>query len=338
MKFKIMKYFAVVAILAVCIVAGGMLDNQNKEASRSLFAMDTYMEITAYGRNSQKAVDAAAAEIERLDALLSTGSQTSEVTVLNNEKTGKPSEDMAYLLERSQEINRETEGAFDITIYPVMRAWGFTGEGFRVPSDEELSRLTDAVDMTRLRYEDGILTIPENMEIDFGGIAKGYTAARVAQIMEQYGVKSANLSLGGNIQVVGAKPDQSAWRVAIRSPEPSEAYVGIVSIENKAVVTSGGYERYFEQDGMTYHHIIDPKTGKPVYNGLVSVTIISEDGTYADGMSTALFVLGRDKTISYWRSHREKFDFVLMDESGMMYVSEGIEKDFTSEREYQIIR
>ena len=338
MNNKMTKYIFALVILAVCIAAGSALDNQNKEASQSLFAMDTYMEITAYGRNSEKAVAAAAAEIERLDAQLSTGIQASEVSALNQNKTGKLSEDTAYLLKRSQEINSETDGAFDITIYPVMRAWGFTGEGFRIPSDEELSALTDAVDMAQLQYENDVLTIPEGMEIDFGGIAKGYTAERVAGIMKQYGIKSAKLNLGGNVQTIGTKPDKSAWKIAIKSPDESESYIGIVSVEDKAVVTSGGYERYFEQDGVTYHHIIDPKTGKPVHNGMVSVTVISRDGTYADGMSTALFVMGKDKAISYWKAHREQFDFVLLEESGMMYLSEGIDKDFNSEREYQVIR
>lgn len=338
MNNKMTNCIFALAILAVCIAAGSTLDNQNKEASQSLFAMDTYMEITAYGRNSEKAVAAAVTEIERLDALLSTGSQTSEVTVLNKDKTGTLSDDVAYLLERSQEINSETDGAFDITIYPVMRAWGFTGEGFRVPSDEELSALTHAIDMTKLECENGVLTIPEDMEIDFGGIAKGYTAERVAEIMKQYGIKSAKLNLGGNVQTIGTKTDKSAWKIAVKSPDESKAYIGIVSVADKAVVTSGSYERYFEQDGVTYHHIIDPETGKPVRNGLVSVTIISTDGTYADGMSTALFVMGKDKAIAYWKAHREQFDFVLLDESGMMYVSEGIEKDFNSEHEYQVIR
>lgn len=338
MNNKMMKYISVIVLLAVCIFLGSTLDDQNKEATQSLFAMDTYMEITAYGRNSERAVEAAADEIKRLDALLSTGSQTSEVTALNKDKTGTLSDDTAYLFARSQEINRDTDGAFDITIYPVMRAWGFTGEGFRVPSEEELSTLTDAVDMTQLFYENGVLTIPDNMEIDFGGIAKGYTSEHVAKIMEQYGIKSAKLNLGGNVQTIGAKPDKRAWKIAIKSPDESEAYLGIVSVMDKAVVTSGGYERYFEQDGVTYHHIIDPATGKPAQNGLVSVTIISGDGTYADGMSTALFVMGKERSISYWKAHREQFDFVLLDESGKMYVSEGIEKDFTSEHEYQIIR
>ena len=204
--------------------------------------------------------------------------------------------------------------------------------------EEELSALTDAVDMTQLNYENGVLTIPDNMEIDFGGIAKGYTSERVVKIMEQYGIKSAKLNLGGNVQTIGAKPDKNAWKIAIKSPDESEAYIGIVSVRDEAVVTSGGYERYFEQDGVTYHHIIDPATGKPVQNNLVSVTIISRDGTYADGMSTALFVLGKERAVSYWKSHREQFDFVLLEESGKMYVSEGIEEDFTSEHEYQIIR
>ena len=278
-------------------------------------------------------------EIERLDALLSTGSAASEITMLNQNKTAVVSEDSAYLLRRSMELWKSTGGAFDITIYPVMKAWGFAGDTFRVPTDQELKRLLDFVDSSQIAYDKETKTVvlPEQVEIDFGGIAKGYTSARVSQIMEEYHIKSAKLNLGGNVQTVGTKADGSLWRIAIKSPDDTFPYLGVISVEDKAVITSGGYERYFEENGIIYHHIIDPKNGKPAQNGLVSVTIVCEDGTLADGLSTALYVMGKDDAITYWKAHKNEFDAVLFDDTGMLYVTEGLEGSFMSELEYEIV-
>lgn len=333
------RAIAALVLLVIGAVTVLFFKDENKSATRNLFAMDTYMELTAYGRNSEEAVEAAEQEIRRLEMLLSTGSDTSEVTILNQKKTGVLSVDSAYLLQRSMEIWESTCGAFDITIYPIMRAWGFTKKEYQVPSDEELESLLTYVGMEKLTYEEETKTIKllGQSEIDFGGIAKGYTSARIAQIMEDYGIKSANLNLGGNVQTVGVKPDGSKWRIAVKSPDNSLPYLGVVSIEDQAVITSGGYERYFEEKGIRYHHIIDPKTGKPAQNGLVSVTIVCEDGTLADGLSTALYVLGKDEALAYWRAHSEEFDAVLYDETGMLYVTEGLEDSFTSELAYEIL-
>lgn len=333
------RAIAALLLLVIGAVAVLFFRDENKSATRNLLAMDTYMELTAYGRNSEEAVEAAEKEIRRLEMLLSTGSDTSEVSIINREKTGVLSEDSAYLLQRSMEIWESTGGAFDITIYPIMRAWGFTEKAYQVPSDEELESLLAYVGMEKLTYEEETKTIrlSEHSEIDFGGIAKGYTSARIAQIMEEYGVKSAKLNLGGNVQTVGAKTDGSKWRIAVKSPDDSLPYLGIISIEDKAVITSGGYERYFEENGIRYHHIIDPKAGKPAQNGLVSVTIVCEDGTLADGLSTALYVLGKNEAIAYWRVHSDEFDVILYDDTGMLYVTEGLEDSFTSELAYEIV-
>lgn len=127
-------------------------------------------------------------------------------------------------------------------------------------------------------------------------------------------------------------------RLQCRSTDDGDDYLGILSIQDKAVITSGGYERYFEQDGVSYHHIIDPKTGYPAESGLVSVTIVSEDGTLADGLSTSLFVMGEEKTADFWRKHKDDFDAILMSDNGTLYVTEGLENDFSTERTVEIIR
>ena len=279
--------------------------------------------------------------LEGMDALLSTGEETSEVAQINANGGGTLSEDTTYLLERSLDLYDSTNGVFDIAIYPIMDAWGFTTGNYTIPSDdmiESLLPLTDANDILYDKDSASISFAKDGMKIDFGGIAKGYTSGRIADIYRECGVTSGLINLGGNVQVVGTKTDGSKWRVAVQSPEAEDDYLGILSTADRAVITSGGYERYFEQDGMKYHHIIDPSTGHPANNGLVSVTIVSADGTLADGLSTSLFIMGKDKAAEYWRAHSDEFDTILEDEDGVLYVTEGIADDFTSDHETNIIR
>ena len=312
----------------------------NEEASKDIFAMDTYMTVTAYGAKAQEAVDEAEAEIQRLDKLLSTGNEESEIAQLNQNKSATLSEDAGYLVERALELNKETDGAFDIAIYPVMEAWGFPTQNYQVPTANTLESLLKLADASQIIYDENSRKISfgrEGMKIDLGGIAKGYTSSRIMDIYKENNISSGLVNLGGNVQALGTKPDGSKWRVAVQSPDDTEDYLGILSVEDKAVITSGGYERYFEQDGKTYHHIIDPKTGYPAENGLTSVTVVSEDGTLADGLSTSLFIMGKDKAIEFWRAHSDEFDIIMLTDEGKLYVTEGIQDDFSTEMEMKII-
>ena len=312
----------------------------NEEASKDIFAMDTYMTVTAYGAKAQEAVDEAEAEIQRLDELLSTGNEESEIAQLNQNKSATLSEDAGYLVERALELNKETGGAFDIAIYPVMEAWGFPTQNYQVPTADTLESLLKLADASQIIYDENSRKISfgrEGMKIDLGGIAKGYTSSRIMDIYKENNISSGLVNLGGNVQALGTKPDGSKWRVAVQSPDDTEDYLGILSVEDKAVITSGGYERYFEQDGKTYHHIINPKTGYPAENGLTSVTVVSEDGTLADGLSTSLFIMGKDKAIEFWRVHSDEFDIIMLTDEGKLYVTEGIQDDFSTEMEMEII-
>ena len=312
----------------------------NEEASKDIFAMDTYMTVTAYGAKAQEAVDEAEAEIQRLDELLSTGNEESEIAQLNQNKNATLSEDAGYLVERALELNKETDGAFDIAIYPVMEAWGFPTQNYQVPTADTLESLLKLADASQIIYDENSRKISfdrEGMKIDLGGIAKGYTSSRIMDIYKENNISSGLVNLGGNVQALGTKPDGSKWRVAVQSPDDTEDYLGILSVEDKAVITSGGYERYFEQDGKTYHHIIDPKTGYPAENGLTSVTVVSEDGTLADGLSTSLFIMGKEEAIEFWRAHSDEFDIIMLTNEGKLYVTEGIQDGFSTEMEMEII-
>ena len=253
---------------------------------------------------------------------------------------------------RGKEIYQETDGLFDDTIYPVMKLWGFPTGNYHVPTAAEVQKKLALVDgnkveiQTRDSDEKGrdskektkFVTLGADQQIDFGGIAKGYTGQKLAELFQEYGVSSALVSLGGNIQAIGTKPDGSSWKVGIRDPKGGQQdYIGVLSVENQAVVTSGGYERYFEEDGETYIHIINPRTGYPADGNLLSVTIVSKDGTLADGMSTALYIMGYEKACQFWRQHREEFNVILVTDDGKIHISENLKGNFQTEWELEMI-
>jgi thiamine biosynthesis lipoprotein len=168
----------------------------------------------------------------------------------------------------------------------------------------------------------------EGAGVDLGGIAKGFAADEIARVLKENGVTSAVLSLGGNVGVIGEKPDGSPWGVGIRDPHgTANEYVGILKLRDTFAVTSGGYERSFEQDGVTYHHIFDPKTGYPANNGLISVTIVSNDSTYADSLSTALYVMGYDKAMAFYEQYKD-FEAVFITDQNLIRCTPGIASDF----------
>lgn len=308
--------------------------SQGEPASRDFFAMDTYMTVSAYGEGAEEALEQAEQEVYRLDELLAAGNGKGEIARLNENGRGTLSEETGELVERSLQLYRETGGTFDIAIYPAMKAWGFTDENYRIPEKEELAKLRRLTDASQIDYDASkraAVFRREGMQIDLGGIAKGYTSGRIMELYKAHGITSGLVSLGGNVQVLGTKPDGSKWNVAIQSPEGGEDFVGVLQAEDTAVITSGGYERNFEKEGKVYHHILDPKTGCPAESGLKSVTIVSSDGTLADALSTALFIMGKEEALKFWQEHSRQFDAILMTDENELYVTEGISQSFSSE-------
>ena len=296
-------------------------------AERTFFAMDTVMTLRLYAGGDESLLEQAEDQVQELESLLSVTGENSEIYALNRDGEAELSPETAELLGAALDLCRRTGGALDISIYPVLRTWGFTTGEYAVPSEDSLSALLPLVDYTRVDLNGSTASLPGGMEIDLGSVAKGYTGDALAHLLKENGVTSALLDLGGNIQAVGAKPDGSPWRVGVRDPE-GDGNVGVVEVTDKAVITSGGYERYFEQDGVRYWHILDPKTGKPARNGLASVTVVGENGLLCDALSTALFVMGLDKALDHWRQYQD-FEAVFILEDGSVTITAGLEDIFT---------
>lgn len=290
-------------VLAVCCcgaLLGGCGDRYEAKSGltpykEELFAMDTYMNLCAYGEQSQKAVEAASAEIQRLDELLSVTGESGDVYQLNQLGQRQVEADTLAVISRAVDVSKETDGLFGCTITPVMKLWGFRDGNFRVPSPEELAEQLAKVDGSKVRIEGNTVTLLDGVTVDLGAIAKGYTSQRIMEVYRENDVTSGIVSLGGNVQTLGRKPDGSLWRVALEDPRNPEDYFGILDVENKAVITSGGYQRNFTENGKLYHHIIDPRTGYPAENGFISVTIVSEDGTLAMLFLRRFLLWGRKK-------------------------------------------
>ncbi len=331
-------------LLAGVLAAGAVLTGcggEQKVSSQSsqVFAMDTVMLLTVYGDQAQQGLDQAEQTIQKLEKLWSATDENSEIWALNHSGGNwvELSEDTREILSRGLELCALTDGALDLTAYSAVQAWGFPTGAYRVPDETELEQLVGTIDYTQVELDDNQTRLPEDMSLDLGAVAKGRLGEVLSQDLKELGVTSALLELGGNIQTVGTKPDGSRWRVGIQDPNSQEGgYLAIVEVADQAVVTSGDYQRYFEQDGQTYCHIMDPATAAPADSGVDSVSIVGSDGTVCDALSTALFVMGEEKGAQFWKDHPElDFEAIFVSQDGTIAVTEGLEEHFTLADGYQ---
>ncbi len=316
--------FFLAALLALALSACA----QNSQ-SITIFAMDTVMTFTVCGDSATSAAALAAAEKEiyALDALFDVDGDDSEIALLNATGSLQMSADTAALLSAAQLVSQRSGGALDVTIAPVIQLWGFGTDSPAVPDADALAAALALVDYTRLELSGDTATLQPGMAVDVGALGKGYAAQRVAEIWRDMGVSSGMMSLGGNVQLVGSRPDGSNWRVGVTDPRDTSATLGTLALSDCAVVTSGGYNRFFTEDGVTYHHIIDPHCGYPADSGLLQVTVVCEDGALADALSTALFVLGADGAEQYWRQYGG-FEMILVRDDGSLLVTGGLRDCF----------
>ena len=303
-----------------------------KSAERKFFAMDTVMQLRAYGPAAEDALAQAEAEIYRLEGVLSCRDEQAALARLNETGGGTAGEETAALLQTALTLCEQTGGAYDPALGALSEAWGFSTGAYRVPEPDALAEAMQSSGAGLVQLDGISVTLTNGAQLDLGGIAKGYAADLLRAQLEKEGVTSATLDLGGDVFVMGRKTDGSDWRIAVKDPADTESYLGIVSAADKFIVTSGVYERYFEENGVRYHHILDPKTGCPAESGLVSVTVLCGNGAWADALSTACFVLGPDGALALRDDLADQgtdFELILVTDDGRVLYTDGLADAFT---------
>lgn len=257
------------------------------------FLMGTIVEVTS---EDSRAATIVFNEIARIENLLSKYKEYSEVTHLNRQGNLRPSPETIFIIKKSKEFWQITGGAFDITAAPLVDLWGFTNREYRVPENSEINRAFKLVGSDKIIIDEKNNLIKfklKGMKVDLGGIAKGYAVDCAVKKLKEAGVKSALINAGGQIYCLGDNRGRF-WKVAVQNPR-GKGCVEYIELKDKAVATSGDYEQYFKVGEKRYSHIIDPKTGSPTESGVISVTVVADDGLTVDAMSTSIFILGKDK-------------------------------------------
>lgn len=292
------------------------------------FYFDTVVSLTLWGA-PETLMNEIWAECERYEKLLSKTIAASDVSRINaaQGKTVTVDPETWEILRRAKEISKLSDGAFSITIAPVSALWTFTGvETNTVPTDEKRLSVLPLVDDQKIELgENSTVTLPAGMQIDLGGIAKGYIADKVAELIREKAYAGI-VSLGGNVYTVGQKPDGSKFSVGIKDPEATHLSKAIIYTGDCTVVTSGTYERGFSFGGVRYHHILDPKTGWPAQSDLVSATFVMDSSMTADALATACIVIGSEKSLEL--AAAQGLDAMFIKKDGSVLFTEGFEEKY----------
>lgn len=300
------------------------------------FAMGTVITQHLYGENSQKVANEVIEKIKQLEKIMTINKAGGDINALNasagNGKWITLDKEVIYVLKKALTYSKLSKGAFDITVGPLVKAWGIFTDHPRIPSNTELKRLMKLVNYNDLLINEQMFQArltKKGQIVDLGGIAKGYAGDVTKEIYKKNGVTSAYISLGGNIVALGSKPDGSTWNVGIQNPrQPNGKYLGIITIRNKSVVTSGDYERFFMKNNIRYHHILNTKTGAPSDSGLISTSIISDLSIDGDALSTSTFVFGLEKGLALIES-LPGVEAIFITKDKKIYTTKGLKDVFT---------
>lgn len=334
-KFK-KRYFSIflVLILSVNIFIVGCSKENVEPITKTAFALDTICKITIYDKASEKVLDECFAKLKDVEKKMSVDIKNSEVSNINNMaglKYVKVSAETFKVIESGKKFSNLTQGKFDITVGPLVKLWGINTPHARVPSPVEIKSKLPLVSYKNILLNDKekkIMLKKKGMSLDLGGIAKGYSGDVISQVLKDNGVKHAIIDLGGNVLTIGSKLDGSDWRVGVQNPlSPRGDYLGIVSVRDKAVVTSGIYERFFIKNGKRYHHILDTATGYPVDNELASVTIVTDLSMNADALAKA-FCMGVKNGLSFIEK-QNGVEAIFVTKDSKVYITPGLKNKFT---------
>ena len=330
----------ILIIIIVLIFIGLILifitgNNKKSYIVREFYSLGTSNQLKAYGKKATKAIEESIIKVCEIDNKMSVFKEESEISKISINAGNKPqivSNDTYYVIQKAIKYCTLSEGAFDITIKPIVALWGIGKEGQQIPSSNEINEKLKTVnykDIVLDKNDRSIFLKNKKQEIDVGGIAKGYAADEVKNVMIKNGIKSALINLGGNILAIGTKIDGTPWSVGIQDPFKTRGeFVLIISVINKSVVTSGNYERYFEVEGKRFHHIINPSTGYPSESDIVGATIISDNSIDGDGLSTGVYIMGVQKAIKLIEEI-EGVDAILITKSKEIYATSGMKGKFT---------
>ncbi|MDV3426190.1 MAG: FAD:protein FMN transferase [Bacillota bacterium] len=313
-------------------------------AYRTVFVLGTIVNLKAFGKNGEKAIDEAVDRLNQLDDMFSAFKPDSDIGRMNINSGGIPQKvniETLQLLKKSKEYSFLCEGAFDPTIRPLVQLWGIGKNKEFIPEDSEIKEKMKMVNYEDIEINEDKCSVKlkrKNQAVDLGGIAKGYAADEIRDIFAKNKIKSGLIDLGGNIFVLGKKIDKSLWKVGVQDPFKDRGQcVGILSAEDKSVVTSGYYEKFFEKDGERYHHIINPITGYPSESEIISATIVSDHSIDGDGLSTGIYILGIEKGFNII-GRVKGIDAVLITENKKIYITPGIKDKFIlTNGDYKVI-
>ncbi len=335
------KLINLLIIFILIFVFTSCSNQENTQTSLTNFYFDTSVTITIYDMDNSDS-DLQASDIinecfslcNHYEQIFSRTIETSDISKINNSngKTTEVNQVVCQLIEDSIHYSQITNGAFDITIAPVSILWNIDGENANIPSDKQIKKAMKHVNYKNISINNDTVTLSDpDAKIDMGAIVKGFVADKLKNYMISEGVTSAIIDLGGNILTIGGKTSDEDFTIGIREPfSDSNNYAATIKINDKSVVTSGIYERYFKKGGKIYHHIFDTKTGYPVENNLYSVTIISDISEDGDALSTSVFALGLDKGLNLINS-LENTEAIFITDKNKIILSEGLEMNSNNE-------
>lgn len=340
-KHLLVQYFTITLVGALLLAfglsgCGGTPDPTEDPITRTEYALGTYISVRVYADVGDELLQEVFDRVMEIEAKMSVSEDDYDTTELLelNRRAGRDSYEVSpdtyEVLQAAREYSELTDGAFDLSIGPLVSLWNIGSEDASVPAEEAVAQAVSRVDYSNVSFEGNNTVFLEEpgMAVDVGAIAKGYAADQAARILIDAGVEHALLDFGGNILTIGNKPDGSDWRIGVQHPEESRnQYLGILEGFDETVVTSGPYERYFIEDGVRYHHILDKETGYPARNGLLSATIVAEESIEADALSTATFVLGLEAAQELVNS-LDEVEAIFVTEEGLVWVSPGLRERF----------
>jgi thiamine biosynthesis lipoprotein len=326
---------ALVSVSAfVFLLAAGTCVGLETPLSRTDFIFWTTCTVTLYDHAEQANLDAAFDRMREIHNRLSVDVPESELDAVSAAAGRTPvhvTDDVFFVIKKALRLSALSDGLFDPTVGPLMKAWKMNTEGGRIPAPADIARARSLVNWRDVVMDESAKTIyvrRPGMSLDAGAVLKGYAADETVRVLASRGVKSAMIDFGGDIFAMGSKADGSPWRIGIQNPENERGTpFGIVGVVGKSVVTSGVYEHFFIQNGKRYHHIMDTRTGYPVDNGLVSVTVISSSSIDADGIGLTLFCLGPSRGLTL--AHTLGVDMIMVSADHKLYATDNMKKMLT---------